>query len=292
MQIIIFGGYGFIGSYLTNFFSKKNYNVDIVVRKKSIKKNINLNFRNLFFFEKSTINRQYKIGIICSSKNETKISSKTKNDKDIEKILNQISTCKVKKLIYVSTYHCNRRPRDNKTKDYVYYHKTNEKKVINFCKKNNIKFYILRTTNLFGFTANKFIQRDTLVPYCFINEAKNHEKITLRSNGRQYRDFLSLDNFSNNVVKVLNNSRFENKIISIISNNPLKIFQIAHKVASYYRKKILVNIKISINKKDKRKYSKKRYYPMLTNNELLINKNGESLFFFINRYIKKIELYK
>ena len=72
MKVLAFGGYGFIGSYLTNFFSKKKFTIDIVVKKRSKKRNTNIIFNKLYEFNKLKLKDNYNCVFICSSKMKLK----------------------------------------------------------------------------------------------------------------------------------------------------------------------------------------------------------------------------
>ena len=51
----------------------------------------------------------------------------------------------------------------------------------------------LRLSNVFGVPASDSVDRNTLVPFCFINEACQAGSIVLRSSGNQTRNYVSLD---------------------------------------------------------------------------------------------------
>lgn len=291
MKVLVFGGYGFIGSYLTNFFSEKKFTIDIVVKKRSKKRNTNIIFNKLYEFNKLKLKDNYNCVFICSSKNETQTNTTIGKKDDLEKIFNNIKLLKkIERLVYISTYHCNKRPKNKASKNYINYHKSNEQKIIKFCKKNKLNYVIVRSTNLFGETPNNFIKRDTLVPYCFINEALNTKKIILKSNGKQFRDFLSLQKFSEQLYKFIRLKKYSNKKITLISNKPVKILNIAEYIAFIFKKNCSTDIKIKTKSTDYKRYNSNSHYRGLQKTLVICEQKGEDIFKFLEKYLNNMLL--
>ena len=93
MKALVFGGYGFIGSNLTNFFSKKKFIFYIIFKKKSKKRNTNIIFNELYEFNKLKLKDNYNYVFICSSKMKLK-QVQLLQKRDLEKIFYNIKLLK------------------------------------------------------------------------------------------------------------------------------------------------------------------------------------------------------
>ena len=110
-------------------------------------------------------------------------------------ILNFLKISQIQKIIYTSSSSVYSIPNNIKNLDHdeinrnlqASYKLTAETLINNFCKKNNIKFYIMRVFNTYG---------DERCDFSFIEKAirlkKNNNKIHLINGGNSLRDFINL----------------------------------------------------------------------------------------------------
>ena len=74
-----------------------------------------------------------------------------------------------------------------------------------YTKKDDLNISILRPSNVYGLPEISTVNRETLVPMCFVRDAINHGCITLRSSGKQKRNFISNDELAQIVFKTIEN---------------------------------------------------------------------------------------
>lgn len=71
---------------------------------------------------------------------------------------------------------------------------------------------LLRPSNVYGVPSLPSVNRSTLVPMCFVKQAKKEGRITLRSSGRQTRNFVSTTEVAQTCQRLLtrpNNQRVD-----------------------------------------------------------------------------------
>jgi len=104
------------------------------------------------------------------------------------------------------------------------------KYLLNLFQKKNFPVTILRLYQIYGpyQDLNRFIP-------IVINSCKNN-KIFSCSHGKQYRDFLYIDDLINAIFSILDNCKSRGEIINIGYGSPLKIRNIIKSIVNYYRK--------------------------------------------------------
>lgn len=115
-----------------------------------------------------------------------------------------------------------------------------------YAEKQGFDVTVIRPSNVYGVPQVSAINRSTLVPMCFVEEAIKQGSITLHSSGKQTRNFVSNDEVAELVLKVLSSFPTGFTIINACSNYHASIFDIAGMVASSfktnYRKKAAIHI--------------------------------------------------
>ena len=109
---------------------------------------------------------------------------------------------------------------------------------------------VLRPSNVYGVPELNTVNRKTLVPMCFIEEAVKHGSITLRSSGKQMRNFISTDELGDIVLKILNDIPKGFSKINCGSNFNSSILDIAKIVANCYEKNLGKKLIIDIEKNE------------------------------------------
>ena len=229
-KILISGSGGYIGSQLKYLISQKN----IVTIGSNKNNKIKFNFSNKVE-KKIPIIRNIDIFIHLELRNETyfKKNPYLSFDENLNSIKNAILICKknkIKKFIYLSTIHLYDKNQkiiyeDSKVNCDNFYelsHFTNEQIInLNFTNSQTI-YKIFRLANIFGRPFNS-LKRKSLVTNSFINSALIKNKIIIKSNGNQIRNFVS----SNTLLKLILSEKFKNKIINLVSNNNMSIKNLA-----------------------------------------------------------------
>jgi nucleoside-diphosphate-sugar epimerase len=245
MKFIITGANGFIGSYLADFLLKKGHEVVGISRKFFPNIREKLSGAELIEldilsteFEKLNVSGDVLIHLAASNDILSKNLSK-----GIE--LSTVGTVnalkfaiynKIPKFIFYSTLQVlgtelsGKYDGDSKIKpenDYAMNHVFGEQYAEMYSRKFNIKVVVVRPSNIYGRFLTPEIDRWTLVPGCFIKEALDTGNITLLSSGKQFRNFISLEELSNSTEKIAINMQnaFDNLILA--SNNYCSIIDVA-----------------------------------------------------------------
>ena len=116
-----------------------------------------------------------------------------------------------------------------------------------YCTKNKINVTALRPSNVYGLANATTVNRNTLVPKCFIEEALKKGKITLNSSGKQTRNFVSTDQVAMDVANLIENFPKNFSVRNSGSNWSTSIIEIANLVAKLYEIQFNKKIEVSVN---------------------------------------------
>ena len=116
-----------------------------------------------------------------------------------------------------------------------------------YCKTKNLDIAVIRPSNVYGVPQISTVSRGTLVPMCFVNEAIEKKSITIRSSGKQMRNFVSNDEVADITLKILSNFPKGFSIINNGSNWCASILEIANMIAHSYEKNFKKKININVN---------------------------------------------
>ena len=160
-------------------------------------------FKNLKFFKNKKINLIFNNFYPANKLNTlNKNNYETLNNLALKltgNILNFFKISQIQKIIYTSSSSVYSIPNNIINLDHdkinrnlqASYKLSAETLINNFCKKNNIKFYIMRVFNTYG---------DERCDFSFIEKVirskKNHKKINLINGGNSLRDFINLDDIA------------------------------------------------------------------------------------------------
>lgn len=265
-KILITGGTGFLGYEIANHLSKK---YDIISTSKRKRKN----FLHLDYPKKKLKDKVFKgidtiIHLASLDRDEANKNFKKakKINFDLTKELIEFSiNNKVKNFIYISSisvYGENLslntsentipKPKDEYSKLKLMCEKLLKQKSI------KQKVLILRLSNIIGRPKimTKGYQK-LFIPSICLSALKNN-KIILKTNGDQYRDFLELNLFIKMITFFLKNiDRVDNfSVFNISSSNSLKIINVAKKVKAIFDNVLNKKVKIVRGKKiNEKKYS-------------------------------------
>lgn len=92
----------------------------------------------------------------------------------------------------------------------------------------------VRPSNVYGRFAVPTVKRWTLVPGCFCKEAFETGRITLRSSGRQARNFVSLENVARACAAITSQFPAQYEVYNIASSWNDTILSVAHQVARLF----------------------------------------------------------
>ncbi len=274
-NIFITGGLGFVGSRLSLFLQKtEEYNVYVSTRKKS--SHLPLSFKNsglksvnyfaLKEIEKTTFLKNIDIIIHLAALNEIDCVKKPKeaiefNIWETVSLIKLAQQVNIKTFIYFSTVHVYSSPLLGIYKEetncraghpYSITHKTAEDYVLAERDRTDINATVIRLSNSFGAPAFDTSDRWTLLVNDICKQAIIENKITLRSNGEQKRDFITLEDVENAVYLILKQKKdyLFDGIINLASEKAIKVIEIAKVVQREYEE--LYSKRIIIEKSNKK----------------------------------------
>lgn len=274
MNVLISGGFGFIGSYMTNNFLKKGYRVGIITKRvpsyfKDFSQKIDLYLLDITKPLKQKLRKKYDIFVHLAAANDVESSDTLEalkiNTLGTKYCLDFCVDSKINKFIYFSTFQVygtyNGFINEDTVlcckNDYALTHMFAEEYVKMYYRQHAIDYIILRPTNIYGAPLDKKIDRWSLVPNCFCKEAFENGIVNLYTSGKQIRDFISLEDVCN-ITSVLcyNFKNKKNNIINLSSGNKFSILHVAIITKKIYEK--LFNrkciLKINCNKPKKSEY--------------------------------------
>lgn len=252
MRLLISGATGFIGSYLTAFLLKQKIQVGILTRKvpsylQSLMSNIDVYQIEITKPISLTTLKKYDIFVHLAAANDV-------DSQDPRKAL-EVTTlgtkyaldfCRqnqISRFLYFSTFQVygrNEGKVDENTpvrcrNDYALTHWFAEEYVRMYKREYGNSYIIARPTNIYGRPFHPKINRWSLVPNCFCKEAFSQQTITLRSSGKQLRDFISLEDISRITFKLCEQfDDHQNEIVNIGRGKSTSVLHVAMKVKSVY----------------------------------------------------------
>jgi len=101
-----------------------------------------------------------------------------------------------------------------------------EKLLISYCDTFNIKYRILRLTNIIGSNDKKISKKKNAIQY-LINKVKNNEDVELYNSGKVIRDYMFIDDCCRAIDICITNAN-HNEIINISNSEPAYIKDIIY----------------------------------------------------------------
>ncbi len=288
MKILIYGGSGYLGSSIANSL-KKNCEISIISRNKIKKKIID----NIVWLNKKKNSKQIntsikKANIILISNGPTQDRSQKELFEYSKYFFNEIDRIKKykhkkSKIIFLSSIHVYENKNKKKIEVYdnlysqSYYGIQNilcENIILNKFRSNLDKIKIIRISNIFGVINNSKINYENNMLKLAINQfclkTVKQEKIYIKSNKSQKRNYVSINDF----IKFVKFLIYENKklptIINYSSNGMVSLKNIMKAIINESKKLGIREPKFIL--KNKIKNSKINYS---TNNKLLSVLNME-----------------
>ena len=226
-KILIIGGSGFIGSAVSSILKKNNF-ITIMDQKKPKINNVKFikgNFYNSTKIDKLIKNNQIIIIFAAVSNinyaNKNTIKTIEQNTLAITQIIEKIRACKEKKkFFFPSSIYVHGENSDIYTISKL----ASELIIKSLCKKYKINYTIARLPTVYG-TFN----RDEDAISIFVKKALNNENIIIHGTGKQQRNFMHSEDVAN-AINFLLTKNYNNKIISLLSDQTLDISKLAEKV--------------------------------------------------------------
>lgn len=287
-NILIIGGSGFLGSHVSDEFSKKNYKVTIVDKKKSKYINKNQKFINLDLKNIKRLSEEIKkfdiiyyfadIADIQESK-KNYMSTINQNLIILTEILKLIVNSKVKNFVYASSLYVF-------SEAGSFYRATKQCAEIlikEFSKVGNFSYKFVRYGSLYGERAQEWNGISK-----FISQIKVKGTVTYQGNGKEVRDYVHVKDAAKLSVKIIEDKINENAV-SILGQKSITVDQLFDLLFEISGKKKKVKYLNKINSDDHYGFSPYRYIPE-NSIKLTSNKSidlGEGILRLFYSYDKK-----
>lgn len=222
MNILITGGFGYIGGRLAQYLESKEINLKLLIRKNSVipewarEKTIvagdvlDVSSLKTACENVDTVIHLAALNEIDSAKNP--LEALRVNGEGTLNLMNAAIINKVKRFIYFSTFHVYGLNASGNISEntlplpvhpYAITHHVSEDFIRMAAYKKELEGIILRLSNGFGYPAHAQVNRWSLVVNNLCLQAVLNKKIVLKTSGKQYRDFITLTDVSRCVDHIL-----------------------------------------------------------------------------------------
>jgi UDP-glucose 4-epimerase len=271
MRILITGGLGYFGSWLTEHFASRSHEVEVLSRRNSDSSLppgvpvIQADLRDLAGLKEALSSRDpYDVCIHAGSSNDQFLPGYPEdallvNSLGTRNLAEVLCSCSIRRIIYFSTFHVYGRTSGEiheelhpaPIRDYGTTHYFGEIYLSQFARSNSIPSTVLRITN--GYGAPK--QIDSTKWYLVHNDltkmAFEKQKIQLQSNGLSQRDFIWMGDVCTVVESLLKRSSPELfEVFNLGSGVCLSMLEVASRIKSAYLQSYGREIPIEVNSDD------------------------------------------
>lgn len=158
-------------------------------------------------------------------------------------ILEFATTQRIKKIIFVSTLQVYGTELNGEISEdspvccqssYALNHFYGEELCRMYAHTHGLDVVLLRPSNIYGVPDVSTVRRDSLVPMCFVKEAIQTGALTLRSSGRQQRNFISTNEVANACLHLLSDFPRGCEVVNLGSNWLGSIREIAEMTKQIY----------------------------------------------------------
>jgi len=268
MRILVAGGFGYLGSHVSNYFLNRGHQVRILSR---------TSHRELSEWSKqfevvkgdisdysSVENCCQNIDVVIHAAALNEVDCKTKEKESLlingwgtRNLLEEAYKNNVKKFIYFSTFHVYGIPKadviteetlPDPVNNYSITHYLAERYCHQFEVEKKVKSYILRISNGYGAPLFRSIKRWTLVLNDLCSMAFVQKRIVLKSRGTQERDFIGIRDILQ-AVEIFVEKHVEdqgNNVYNLGGGQNVSIISLANAVADVHEERYDKSIKIEI----------------------------------------------
>jgi len=274
MKILITGGFGYLGSYLSKYFENEGHDIYILEkRSKTSITNTKYNYIQADICNIDELRKKidfeidYCIHTAAAAdyyiENYYKIALEV-NTLGTRNLLEIFKSKSLRKFIYISTIHIYGNQKESKIteqlmpnpiNDYALSHLFAEYYIKQYYELFKIPYIIFRLTNSYGVPLTYNSTKWYLVLNDLVKTAFEQNKIQLNSNGTASRDFIWQKNVAQVIEKSLYNDKIVNDIYNLGSEKNYSIIDIAEKVKTIFSEIHEKDFLIIINQEDKIKYA-------------------------------------
>ncbi|MFK7900100.1 MAG: NAD-dependent epimerase/dehydratase family protein [Cyclobacteriaceae bacterium] len=266
-SVLITGGLGNLGSWLTHFFVEQGLDVTVLTKNKrkmefdASFKTIACDISDLSSCQK-VLTQAYDVIIHTASVNDNFVDDYANkalkvNALGTRNILESIQDNPPKHFIYFSTFHVYGKYSGEITEetelvpmnDYGTTHLFAEYYVKQFNKTNGIPYSIIRLSNSYGCPKDYASSKWYLILNDLSKMAFTEQKIVLKGNGLASRDFIWMGDVCR-VIHELSQSVPENEVYNLSSEQAYSLLDVAKEVQKAYKETYDKEIEIQTNKED------------------------------------------
>ncbi|MDX2194834.1 MAG: NAD(P)-dependent oxidoreductase [Cytophagales bacterium] len=271
-KILITGGLGNLGSWLTEYIANQGYEVWILTKnfRKIITKVkyhlINCDLADFADIKEKLKGLSFDYVVHAGSVNDSFVTGYFKLAIDVNTLgtrnmLEYLAPLKVKHFIYLSTFQVYGKyegdiDEDTPTtpvNDYGSTHLFAEYFVKQFAYTHKLPYSIIRLTNSYGCPKDMNTSKWYLVLNDLAKSAFENKEIILKSNGKALRDFIWMGDVCKVFHQLLQNTP-ANDTYNLASETTYTMLDIAHIVKETYLEKYKKDIPIKVNEKDITEY--------------------------------------
>ena len=254
MNILLSGGFGFIGSGLTPLLLRNVARVGVIARRipdsfRHLAADVECHIHDLSQPADLRLGSTYDCFIhLAGSLHSATATSSDLLSHTVEVTRRCLDVCRVNgipRFVHFSTFQVYGRDHgfiDESTpvscrNDYARAHHLAEEEVRGAHDEGVVEYAIVRPTNCYGFSVHADVHRWSLVPSCFCRTAVEEGEIVLRTSGWQEKDFIHLEQLSALTQAIcLSFDRFRNQTINIASGSSMAIIDVATLVKEQYER--------------------------------------------------------
>ena len=255
MNVLISGGFVFIGSYLTPYFLRKGANVGVITRRvpetfRGIAQEVDCYVHDVGGGGGGPrLRRQYDcfVHLAGAVHSAPPLSDPLPHAVGVTRTCLEICRANgIPRFIHFSTFQVYGRDEGNVDEDtpvacrndYAAAHHLAEGEVMRAHRGGLLDYAILRPTNCFGFSSvHMDVHRWSLVPSCFCRSAVEQDEIVLRTSGRQQKDFIHLEQVAGLTYGISAMfDRFKNQATNLASGCTSPIIDVAASVRTAYER--------------------------------------------------------
>lgn len=271
-SILVTGGTGYIGGRLCEYLSKfDKFKIYVATRRMKIYESLNIQFVHIDWDDDLSITNVCKkmdviihlAGLNSKDSNSDLDYAVKVNVGNTIKLLNSVKKTSVKKFIYISTIHVygdilknkiTEKSKLNPRNNYALTRIMAENEIKQFSLKNEFTTIVIRLSNAFGKPHKKNVNCWNLLFNDLCRQLVTKKKITLKSNGQQYRNFITLSDLCRAMHFIIKKEKFDNyfNLFNLGSDFTAKVFDIAKLVMKRYEeifktKNLKIKFKVEVN---------------------------------------------
>ncbi len=255
MKILITGANGFIGSYLASYFLKREE--EVIATSKQFHASTKTLLDKATLIDLDVLDKSVLLQLSVEA--DVIIHTATANDiiskdtlKGIElsaigtkNILDFAVQNKIPKVIVFSTLQVygteltgdiDENSPLHYQNDYGINHLFGEMYAEQYARQEKVQTVTVRPANVYGRILTNAFNRWSLVPGCFCKEAFESGRITIKSSGKQRRNFVNLENLSRAVDSILQHFPENYEDYNLASSRTHTMLEVAEKVRQVFEK--------------------------------------------------------